>query len=75
MEFKKRTVVTKKLRLKLEVDFNDSILTVDEVRERIERAINNSYSNVVSNFIVAMLRETSSSTWEFKNFEINSIEE
>lgn len=66
-DFKKlgnKKIETKKFKIKLEVEFQNSSLTLEELQDYLERYINDSYNKAFSNFIVDMLRITRSSTWD-----------
>lgn len=71
MEFIKREIKSPKLTFKLEVELNNSSLTPEEATDRLDYLINRSYNaKAVSEFVLFLIRETKSSTYEIKNLEI-----
>jgi hypothetical protein len=77
VDFKKvgdRKVVTKKMKLTLEIELIDSLLTVEDAVSRLEYVFNSSRSEAFSSFIVALMRETSSSMWELDKLSIDKVE-
>jgi hypothetical protein len=68
----KREVVTKKLKVTVEIELNDSLLTPEEACDKIRFAVEN--QNGFSEAIVMFLRETRSSTWELCNVEVTKVE-
>jgi hypothetical protein len=73
MNFVKKTIVSPKLILTLEIELNNSSLTAQEAADRISYAFNSSRSKELSEFIVFLIRETRSSTWDMQKLEINSV--
>lgn len=71
MAFTTKEVKSPKLKLVLELEFNNSSLTAEEATNRISFLLNSSYSKQMSEFIVFLLRETKSSTWEMKRLAID----
>ncbi len=71
VDFKKVTMAPgTDLVFKLEISLANCKKNSDEAAERLSYLFNSSSSRVFSEFIVALLRETSASTWELKNLEI-----
>jgi hypothetical protein len=70
-KIKTKVIKSNKLILKLEIELNESSYTAQEAAERIAYLINGHYEIDFSNFILFLLRETKSNTWELKNLEIN----
>lgn len=69
--FVKREVKSPKLLMKFEVEFNNSTLTAQEAVDRISSRIHGPHCREFSEFIVFLLRETKSSTFEIKKLEID----
>lgn len=69
-EFEARKIVSPKLTLSIEIVLSDSTLTPEEAANRIQQLINGYNAREFSNFIVFLLRETSSSMWDMKKLEI-----
>lgn len=73
MNFTKREVKSLKLKLVLELEFNNSCLTPEEVVDRISYLINSYKMSSFSDFIVSLLKETRSSTYELIKMEITVL--
>jgi hypothetical protein len=66
-----RKIVSPKLTLKLEIELNDSTMTPEEAAQRLEYLINTSGSKAFSGFIVELIRQTNSTTWELKSCSLD----
>lgn len=73
-KFESKKPITEEMVLKLELNLFRSSLTPEEAAQRIEYLINSPYSKEFSGFIVFLLRETKSSSWELKSLELNKVE-
>lgn len=73
-DFKKREVVTKKMKLTLEIELTDSTLTEEEAVARLEYIFNGHQSKAFSEFIVTLIRETRSSMWELVKLALDKVE-
>ncbi len=71
MMFIKKEIKSPKLILTLEVELNNSSLTPQEAADRLSYLIQHNRNNKVCEFLVELLRETRSSTFEVKKLEIN----
>lgn len=72
--FDPKKIVTEKMVLKLEIELFRSSLTPEEAAQRIEYLINDPRNRPFPEFIVFLLRETKSSSWEMKSLELNKVE-
>ena len=75
MEFKRIMVKTQKCIVKIEIELNNSSLSFQEIADRLEYIIKNSYDRTTSNFIVMLLRESRSSTLALNKFEVINKEQ
>lgn len=73
-DFKKREVVTPRMKVTLEIELTDSTLTPEDAASRLEYLFNSSGSKEFSSFIVALIRETRSSLWELKNLSLDKVD-
>lgn len=70
MGFTVREVKTEKLLVTITVEMERSLLTPQEATDRIQNAMNGYSCKWFSEFIVGIMRETSSSGWDLKKMEI-----
>ncbi len=69
-KFTKREVKSEKLLLKIELELIDSLYTADESASRLQYLIDSYQSKEFSSFIMFLMRETQSNSWEMKKLEI-----
>lgn len=67
-KLKEQQVKSSKLIFKMEIELNESLLTDQEAADRLAYASNRAHD--FSAFILFLLRETRSSTYELKKLEI-----
>jgi hypothetical protein len=68
-----KEVKSPKLKVKIEIELSRSSLTAEEAAEKLEQHLRNDYMNRGFNeFIVSLLRETQSSTWELNKIEVEN---
>ena len=70
LPFVRREILSPKLTVTVEFELNDSTLSAEDAANAIQRAIDNGYGKYVSEFIVFLMRETRSSTWELKKVKV-----
>jgi hypothetical protein len=69
--FIRKEIKSEKLILHLEVELNHSLLTAQEAVDRLQFSINSYKMKSFSEFVVDLLRETKSSTYEIKRLAID----
>lgn len=73
MVFTKKEVKTPKMILKLEIELNHSTKTPDEVAQRVQYAMNSYNCKSFSDFVIFLLRESQSSTYDLKSLTIEEV--
>jgi hypothetical protein len=66
MQFKTREVVTPKMTLKIEIELENSTISLEEAGEKVERWLQDSRNNPMSSLITGLLRESRARTWDLK---------
>lgn len=72
MNFQPRVIKTDKLfvRVRIDLEFNHSTLSVEEITDQLQAAVNSYRFKEFSAFVIGLLRITKSSTYEVKRLEI-----